>query len=76
MPLRRASTGCRRSPMGERGQGTVEFAVVTAAFMAIVVAFGALWGALGSGLFVDHALASASHRLVASDEAAQDVLRY
>lgn len=46
-----------------RGQSTVEFAVVTAAFMAMVVTAGVLWRALSQGLFVDHALASASHHV-------------
>lgn len=48
---------------GEHGQGTVEFAVVTAAFLAVALACGALWRALGDGLFVEHALASASHHV-------------
>ena len=45
------------------GQGTVEFALVVAAFFALVFALGILWRALEGGLFVDHALASASHHL-------------
>ncbi|MCL1797826.1 MAG: hypothetical protein FWG24_05910 [Eggerthellaceae bacterium] len=46
-----------------QGQGTVEFAVVCAAFVSLVVALSVLWHALQSGLFVEHALASASHHL-------------
>lgn len=41
----------------------MEFAVVTAALLAVVIACGVLWRALEGGLFVDHALASASHHL-------------
>lgn len=37
--------------------------MVTAAFMAMVVTAGVLWHALSQGLFVDHALASASHHV-------------
>lgn len=49
--------------MCERGQSTVEFVVVTAAFLAVIVACGALWRSFDSGLFVEHALASASHHV-------------
>ncbi|MBU5404822.1 hypothetical protein KQI08_02670 [Paraeggerthella hongkongensis] len=45
------------------GQSTVEFAIVAAAFISVLVALGALWRSLKSGLFVDHALASASHHV-------------
>lgn len=37
--------------------------MVTAAFLAIVVALGALWRQLEAGLFVEHALAAASHHV-------------
>lgn len=51
------------SSVDARGQGTVEFVVVAAAFLVVVVAGGALWRALEGGLFVEHALASASHHV-------------
>ena len=69
---RRASTRCRGRRAGaviragsfnECGQGTVEFALVTAAFLAAVIALGALWRGLEAGMFVDHALMSASHHI-------------
>ena len=41
----------------------MEFAIVAAAFISVLVALGALWRSLKSGLFVDHALASASHHV-------------
>ena len=46
-----------------RGQGTVEFVVVAAAFLVVVAVGGLLWQALEGGLFVEHALASASHHV-------------
>lgn len=49
--------------MDERGQATVEFAVVAAAFASVVVALSALWHVMGEGLLVQHALAGASHHV-------------
>lgn len=76
MPLLRALTGCDAAGSRESGQGTVEFAVVTAAFLAIVVAFGVLWRTLSGAVFVEHALAVASHRVVVAPAVWGDVLRY
>lgn len=45
------------------GQSTLEFALVGAGFLSLVIALGTLWRAVESGLFVDHALSSASHHL-------------
>lgn len=57
-------TSVRRGLLCNRsGQGTVEYAVVLAAFMAIVVALGALWHFLDAGTVVQHALQGASHHL-------------
>ena len=62
---------------GERGQGTVEFAVVTAAFLGMLAAFGMLWRCLESGLFVEHALLSASHHVqLAAPGSVADVFLY
>ncbi|NGM17209.1 hypothetical protein [Xiamenia xianingshaonis] len=47
--------------VGESGQSTVEFAVVTAAFMAVVAGLAALWHAASDGTFSVHALMAASH---------------
>jgi len=49
------------------GQGSVELALVIAGFLVLVLALGVLWRALEGGLFVDHALASASHHLHSVD---------
>lgn len=48
---------------GSSGQATVEFAIVTAAFICIALAFGALWDVLKDGVLVEHAVASASHHV-------------
>ena len=46
-----------------QGQATVEFALVAVAFLSLVVACTLLWRALKDGLFVEHALISASHHI-------------
>lgn len=47
-----------------KGQSTVEFAVVTAGFLAATVALGALWRTFADGLLVEHALAVTPVNLV------------
>lgn len=54
-----ASTGYR----GLSGQSSVEYAVVFAAFLALVLGLGSLVNLFDSGLVVKHALMSASHHL-------------
>ena len=49
----------------ESGQATVEFALVTAAFLVVTVALAAVWHAIGDGLLVEHAAAVASHHIQA-----------
>lgn len=46
------------------GQASVEYAVVLAAFLALVIALGALWRLFDLGVVVDHALQSASHHIM------------
>ena len=48
---------------GGGGQGTVEFALVAAAFLSLAIGLGALASALQDGLLLEHALASASHQV-------------
>lgn len=61
----------------ELGQSTVEFAIITAGLLALVVALGVLWNALNSGLLIEHALAAASHHLVQVPAAfLADIFRY
>ncbi len=45
------------------GQSTVEYAIVFAAFLALVIGLGAMADLFQSGLVVEHALQSASHHL-------------
>lgn len=74
-----ASTACDRNvaDAAESGQGTVEFALVTMGFIAVVIAFSALWRMFGEGKVVEHALISASHHIdFAAVGAAADVLLF
>lgn len=48
---------------GDKGQSSVEYALVFAAFLSLVIALGLLWRLFDTGLVVDHALQSASHHL-------------
>lgn len=47
----------------EKGQGTIEFAVVTTSLLIIVIALGLFWRLGDTGMLVNHALSSASHHL-------------
>lgn len=80
MPSHRASTGCSARRYGRwrhSGQGTVEYAVVLAAVIALVAGFGALWHFFDAGTPVAHALQSASHHLQsAAAGAIGDVFMY
>ncbi len=49
--------------MANQGQSSVEYAVVLAAFLALVVGLGVMSRFMGSGVILDHALQSASHHL-------------
>lgn len=61
----------------EYGQSTVEYAIILAAFLAVVLGLGALWHLFDTGLVVDHALQSASHHLQQVSEGALiDVFLY
>lgn len=45
------------------GQSTVEFAIVVAAMLTIVIAIAAMWKLGDRGMLIDHTLSSASHHL-------------
>lgn len=61
----------------EYGQSTVEYAIILAAFLAVVLGLGALWHLFDTGLVVDHALQSVSHHLQQVSEGALiDVFLY
>jgi len=60
-----------------RGQSMVEFVIVFAAFITLILALGALWHLGDNGTLVEHATASASHHLKLSDLGGWgDVLSY
>lgn len=52
--------------MGECGQSTVEFCLVLAGFMALVIGCWAIVSAFAGGELPIHAIASAAHALAAS----------
>lgn len=59
------------------GQSTVEFALVTAALLVVVLVSALLWRQLEEGLFVEHALSSASHHVeLAAPGTIADVFLY
>ncbi|WP_165172013.1 hypothetical protein [Adlercreutzia sp. ZJ242] len=60
----------------ERGQSTVEYAIVLGALLCVVVALGALHQALDAGVFVEHALSAASHHVQMSVGWMADVFVY
>ena len=60
----------------EQGQSTVEYAVVAAAFIAILIALGLLSDFLGDGILVRHASAAASHNVGMSAGGVIDVFCY
>ncbi|MDO4182097.1 MAG: hypothetical protein Q4E12_00605 [Coriobacteriia bacterium] len=45
------------------GQSTVEFAVVTAALMVVVLGLGAFWHLFGDGVVVQHAVQAAAYHI-------------
>ena len=47
----------------EEAQASVEFAIVAAAFLIIVVVLSLFWNLGDDGVLVEHALKSASHHL-------------
>ena len=45
------------------GQSTVEYAVIFAGFLALIIELGTVWRLFETGLVLEHALQSASHHL-------------
>lgn len=58
------------------GQSTVEFALVTAALLCVVIGLSAFWRLAGQGVLVEHAVVSASHHVAGSASATADVFAY
>lgn len=57
------------------GQSTLEFALITFAFLSLLVALSALWNALSKGVFQTHVVEAASH-VIQSEfvESLQDIV--
>jgi len=51
----------KRSRLNDKGQATVEYLIVGVLLMAILVGLGAIANRLQEGLFIEHAIQSASH---------------
>lgn len=49
---------------------------MTATILAVIVGLGALWRAFEGGMFVEHAIASASHHVQGALGAVADVFMY
>lgn len=47
----------------EKAQSTVEFAIIVAAMLIIVIALSLIWKTSSNGLLIEHALNSASHHI-------------
>lgn len=60
--FRRKTKVARRASINA-GQSTVEYAVIFAGFLALVIGLGAVWRLFETGLVLEHALQSASHHL-------------
>ena len=61
---RRGSERARRS---ERGQSTVEYALVVVAFLSMMLALGVVWRSGRSGALLDKAIGASSHQVGGSD---------
>lgn len=71
--------GCSRVKkmvLENHGQATVEFALVLAGFLALLVALGALADFASSGAFAQHARSTASHHVAGETGAWVEVLAY
>lgn len=55
--------GWHQWPVGERGQGTVEFVLMLGSVLVLVVGLASLWRMAGDGVLLAHAVSSASHNL-------------
>lgn len=60
----------------ERGQSTVEYAIVMVSFICIAVALGLLMEAMENGTFLLHAISAASHNVQVILGGTADVFSY
>lgn len=66
----------KRFAYHQRGQGTVEYAVVFIAFLALVIALGIYSDFLREGTIIQHLFSGASHHLLGSRGVLRDVFLY
>ena len=90
MPYLMASMGCStkvcnmmmhprnttQATVQERGQSSVEFALVFAAVLCVIVGLGSLWHLGDNGTIVDHAASAASHHVQGDATSVADVFSY
>ena len=62
--------------VNEIGQGTVEFALVTVALLAVIVGLAAMWRLTSDGVLMQHVVAAASHHVEGSIGAVADIFVY
>lgn len=60
----------------EKGQGTVEFAIVFGALISILIGIGTLSNIFSDGKLFEHILSSASHNITQAAEGVVDVFVY
>lgn len=58
------------------GQATLEYALVTSALLAVLIAFGVMFHVCNEGVLVHYALEHASHRMHVEDDGTISVLCY
>lgn len=75
-PIKDLIEECCQSLRSQSGQSTVEFAIVFVALLCVLAGIGLLMNAVESGMFVDHAIASASHNASIAPGGMVDVFSY
>ncbi|MDO4842724.1 MAG: hypothetical protein Q3982_08635 [Phoenicibacter congonensis] len=74
--LRRKVEPLPRKLESQAGQSTVEFAIVAAILIVVVVAFIAIFHRLDDGTFLQHAQTASSHNITSSVSGAIDAFSY
>ena len=62
--------------LAEKGQGSAEFALVTAALLGVVLGLSALGHLFSDGVLMQHAVDAASHHVEGAMSAVADVFVY
>ena len=65
-----------RACLAEHGQGTVEFALVFVAILAVIIGIAAIWRMTSGGTLMQHVVSAASHHVEGSIGAVADVFVY